>query len=189
LEHLNQLIGKYDELISLITKDRDSTSVRITTLAAEVTQCLVAGGTLAFVGNGGSAAEAIHLAAEFTGHCVVDHKPLKAVCLNESQSAITAIANDYGFEFTFSRLVEAYLSEGDVLILLSTSGTSRNITNAIQSALVKKLRIILWTGLSAPEIEGVDVWRAPSISTPRIQELHLFWGHTLAEIVESHFQG
>lgn len=139
---------------------------------------------VAFVGNGGSAAEAIHLAAEFTGRCVQPHQPWPAICLNESQSALTAIANDFGYEFVFSRQVEAHLSKKDILIALSTSGSSKNIINAISRGLELELDCYLWTGSSAPDFNGVNVWRVPSSSTPRIQEIHLTWGHILAEQVE-----
>lgn len=139
---------------------------------------------VAFVGNGGSAAEAMHLAAEFTGKCVLPHKPWPAICLNESQSALTAIANDYGVDYMFSRQVEAHLSKNDILVALSTSGASMNIHRAISSALEIGVECHLWTGALAPDINSVKVWRAPSSSTPRIQEVHLAWGHILAERVE-----
>ena len=188
MDRLKVIQEKHNELTQIINSEMDLSAGRIMQLADQITEIFLQGGTLAFVGNGGSAAEAIHLAAEFTGHCVLDHKPLNAICLNESQSALTAIANDYGYEFTFSRLVEAHLKSEDVLIVLSTSGTSKNVVNAMQSALKKGVRTLLWTGLNAPLYEGVEIWRAPSSSTPRIQELHLFWGHLLAELIESNFQ-
>ena len=158
--------------------------LRLFALSNQVLQVFANSKKIAFVGNGGSAAEAMHLSAEFTGKCVIDHKPLPAICLNESQSSLTAIANDYGVEHTFSRLVEAYLVEGDLLIALSTSGKSPNILKALALCTERGITPILWTGLNAPEILGVDVWRVPSLSTPRIQEVHLTWGHILAEVVE-----
>ena len=188
MDQLVEISKKYDDLLEIIKKDKDFSVIKIGNLSQLIVQCFHSGRTLGFVGNGGSAAEAIHLAAEFTGHCVIDHRPLKAICLNESQSALTAIANDYGFEFIFSRMVEAHLIEGDILILLSTSGTSKNILNAITAAIEKKIHVVLWTGLNAPDIKGVDVWRAPSYSTPRIQEVHLLWGHALAETIEFFLQ-
>jgi D-sedoheptulose 7-phosphate isomerase len=157
---------------------------RIEELAKLIHTTFESGRKVAFVGNGGSAAEAMHLAAEFTGKCVIDHKPLPAICLNESQSALTAIGNDYGIEFMFSRQVEAHLIAGDLLIALSTSGKSKNILNAIKSAGELGVQSILWMGDFDFDIEGVDVWKVPSTSTPRIQEIHLFLGHLLCEIVE-----
>lgn len=157
---------------------------KLVDLSREVIRTFLAGNKLAFLGNGGSAAEAMHLAAEFTGKCVVPHSPLPAICLNESQSALTAISNDFGSEFIFSRQVEAHLKKDDILIALSTSGTSKNVLNALESGRSNGVRLILWTGLSAPELKNVDIWRVPSNSTPRIQEVHLAWGHLLAEVVE-----
>jgi D-sedoheptulose 7-phosphate isomerase len=153
-------------------------------LAKEMAALFASGGRVAFVGNGGSAAEAMHLAAEFTGRCVNEHRPLSALCLNESQSAITAIANDYGVEHIFSRQVEAHLRSGDILIGLSTSGKSENILNAIKSAHSLGVDTMLWMGdFDSPQIPG-EIWKVPSKSTPRIQEVHLTWGHIVAEIVE-----
>jgi D-sedoheptulose 7-phosphate isomerase len=113
---------------------------------------------------------------------------LHAISLNESQSAITAIANDYGFDFVFERLVEAELRKGDLLIALSTSGKSANVLRAINKALAIGVDVHLWTGSSNPDLRGVDIWNCALDSTPRIQELHLIWGHLLAEYVELHFQ-
>jgi len=158
---------------------------KITNLAAELLAALTNGNRVALVGNGGSAAEAMHIAAEFTGKCVLEHRPLDVICLNESQSALTAIANDYGVEYIFSRQVEAHLRENDILIGLSTSGRSANILKAVETAQKIGVKTILWTGFSAPEIPGSTIWRAPSNSTPRAQEIHLIWGHLLAELVES----
>jgi D-sedoheptulose 7-phosphate isomerase len=157
---------------------------RLAHLSNSIVEVFQSGQKIAFVGNGGSAAEAIHLAAEFTGKCVVEHRPLPAICLNESQSAITAISNDFGIEHVFSRQVEAHMKENDLLIAMSTSGRSPNIINAIHKALNIGVKVILWTGSSEIVIANLDVWNVPSNSTPRIQEVHLAWGHILAESVE-----
>jgi D-sedoheptulose 7-phosphate isomerase len=143
------------------------------------------GNRIAFIGNGGSASEAIHLAAEFTGKCVIDHKPLPVMCLNESQSSITAIGNDYGFDYIFSRQVQAHLREGDLLIALSTSGRSKNILEALSMAVKMNVEAMLWMGDFEVDLPKVQVYKVPSNSTPRIQEVHLAWGHIIAEVVES----
>lgn len=160
----------------------------MTELAVEFIDTLAMGNKIAFVGNGGSAAEAMHISAEFTGKCVIEHKPLDVICLNESQSALTAIANDYGVEHIFSRQVEAHLKVNDLLIALTTSGKSNNILNALASAKKIGAKTMLWTGAGAPSYPDVRIWRAPTSSTPRAQEIHLIWGHMLAELVELHFQ-
>ena len=158
---------------------------RLAGFAEVILNTFQSGNSVFFVGNGGSAAEAMHLAAEFTGRCIIDHPPLSAFCLNESQSSLTAISNDYGNDFIFSRLVEAHLKKGDVLIALSTSGKSVNILNSIEAAKAKGATVVLWTGINSPILQGVDVWKVPSASTPRIQEIHLAWGHMVAEYVET----
>lgn len=144
-----------------------------------------AGSKLYFLGNGGSAAESMHLAAEFTGHCIKEHRPLPALSLSDSQSAITAIANDYGFEKVFQRQVESYVNPGDTLICLSTSGKSKNVLLAAQTAVERGAKVVLWTGSSGVRAqEGIEVWNASSFIVPRIQEIHLLWGHLLAEYIE-----
>jgi D-sedoheptulose 7-phosphate isomerase len=155
-------------------------------MVKEVAGVLAAGKCIGIAGNGGSAAEAMHIAAEFTGKCVIPHEPLNVLCLNDSQSAITAIGNDYGFDEVFSRMIKAHLKAGDLLILLSTSGRSSNITKAISVASELGLKIFLWTGLDCPEYEAknLTIVRVSSTSTPRIQEVHLIWGHLMAEIIE-----
>jgi D-sedoheptulose 7-phosphate isomerase len=173
-----------EAVISLFHKPMSIDHDRIVNLAIEVNTALRAGKRLAFVGNGGSAAEAMHLAAEFTGKCVIDHKPLPVMCLNESQSALTAIANDYGVEHIFSRQVQAHLREGDYLIALSTSGKSKNIIGALEAANDQAVRTVLWMGDFDFELKGVSAWKVPSVQTPRIQEMHLVWGHILSELIE-----
>ena len=173
---------------TMIQSSRAFPSDKLLSLVGLAIETFAAKGKIAFVGNGGSAAEAIHLAAEFTGKCVNAHRPVSAICLNESQSAITAIGNDYGFEHVYSRQVEAHLKRGDLLIALSTSGRSQNILNALKTANTIGVKSILWMGEFDFDYSnlGVEVWKAPSTSTPRIQELHLMWGHILAEVVELH---
>ena len=157
---------------------------RILELAKTIIQSWNNGGKLAIVGNGGSAAEAMHIAAEFTGKCIRDHRPLPALCLNESQSSITAVGNDYGFEFVFARQIRALLNSKDILICLSTSGKSLNIVKAIEEARDIGVDTYLWTGKKAIEYPGTTVWNSINESTPRIQEEHLLWGHLLSEIIE-----
>jgi D-sedoheptulose 7-phosphate isomerase len=142
------------------------------------------GNKIVFMGNGGSAAEATHLAAEFTGKCVVPHRPIAALCLNESFSAITAIGNDYGFNEIFTRQVEAHVKQGDIVVALSTSGRSQNILDALELAVKIEAKCYLWTGKVNLDIPGVEIWKVPSNSTPRIQEIHLMWGHIIAEVFE-----
>jgi D-sedoheptulose 7-phosphate isomerase len=181
---VNQVESRIMDSRALFNNVETYDARKLVNLAEDIRKIFSSKKRLAFVGNGGSAAEAMHLAAEFTGKCVLDHAPLPAICLNESQSAITAIANDYGIKHVFSRQVQAHLSEGDILIALSTSGKSENILNALDVANSMKVRSVLWMGNFPYENAQSEVWKVPSKSTPRIQEVHLSWGHILAEVVE-----
>lgn len=180
----DQVISRIAAIRELSANESTFDSGKIEALVAKILGVFKSGSRIAFVGNGGSAAEAMHLAAEFTGRCVVNHRPLPALCLNESQSALTAIANDFGVNEMFSRQVQAHLRQGDLLIALTTSGKSENIRRAIKSAREKNIEVIVWMGNFDHDFTDVEVWRVPSLSTPRIQEVHLMWGHILAELVE-----
>lgn len=180
-------VKKQEELNTLGALLNDFNFDQVRNLGDLVIQKLNSGNKIAFLGNGGSAAEAMHIASEFVSKCCIDHKPIHAICLNESQSAITAIGNDYGFESIFERLVQAELKNNDVLIALSTSGKSINVLNAIKSALELGVYVVLWTGPNDIHLPSVETWSCTLLSTPRIQEVHLVWGHLLAEYVELHF--
>jgi len=159
-------------------------STALVNLASRLDLALREGKKVAFVGNGGSATEATHLAAEFIGKCVIDHEPLAAISLTDSNAVLTAIANDYGVKEIFSRQVTALLREGDILISLSTSGKSLNVLNAIERANAIGVYTVLWMGDFENVSEAQEVWKVPSKSTPRIQEVHMMWGHVLAQAIE-----
>lgn len=139
-----------------------------------------------FFGNGGSAADAQHLAAEFLGRYLHERLPLPALALHVNSSAMTAIANDYGYEHVFSRQLKALAAPGDVAIAISTSGNSPSIIQAVTSARQLGLFTIALTGASGGRLRGlVDVLIAmPSDETPRIQECHILVGHALCDAVE-----
>jgi D-sedoheptulose 7-phosphate isomerase len=181
----DQLDKKLQDINNLLLNDKTFSMDKIITLAKDFISNFSAGKKVMIFGNGGSAAEAIHFAAEFTGKCIIDHKPLPVMCLNESQSALTAIANDYGVEDMFSRQVEAFAGDGDIVIGMSTSGKSKNVLRALNLASLKNCRSLLWTGNSVIENKGeIEIWSVPSNVTPRIQEVHLIWVHLVAETVE-----
>lgn len=181
---IDEIIRRVNSIRALVIDQEIFPIKSIENLANSVIDCLGSGNKIAFVGNGGSAAEAIHLAAEFTGKCVLEHPPLHAICLNESQSALTAIGNDFGFDQIFSRQAEACLSKGDILIALSTSGKSSNILKLLETTKKLQIETYLWSGLTSFNALATDHWKVPSKITPRIQEIHLMWGHILAEVVE-----
>ena len=147
----------------------------------------LAGNKAIFFGNGGSAADAQHLAAEFLGRYLRERAPLPALALNTNTSALTAIGNDYGYEQTFSRQLRALSSPGDVAVGISTSGDSRNVVEALVCARELGLFTIAMTGASGGQMRGqVDVLvDVPSEETPRIQECHILAGHALCDVVES----
>jgi D-sedoheptulose 7-phosphate isomerase len=139
-----------------------------------------------FFGNGGSAADAQHLAAEFLGRYLRHRRPLPALALNTNSSAVTAIGNDYGYDQTFCRQLEALAEPGDVAIAISTSGNSPNIVEGVLSARRLGLFTIAFTGASGGRLRNqVDALiAAPSEETPRIQECHILMGHALCDAVE-----
>jgi D-sedoheptulose 7-phosphate isomerase len=159
-------------------------------LLAAVDHCVAAlnsGGKLLFAGNGGSAAEAQHFSAEMVGRFLKERRPLPAIALNTDTSALTAIGNDYGYEQVFARQVEALGNKGDVLIVMSTSGRSKNIVQAMTAARDKGVSTIALTGIHPRDMgELADVvLKVPSSHTPQIQEGHLVLGHLLCALVEN----
>jgi D-sedoheptulose 7-phosphate isomerase len=146
-----------------------------------------AGGTLFLAGNGGSAADAQHIAAELTGRFMRERRPFPATALHANTSALTAIGNDYGFERVFARELSAHGRAGDVLCAISTSGNSPNILCAIEVARERGIRTIGLTGEPGGALRtACDLClTVPSRSTPRIQEMHITIGHTMCELLEA----
>lgn len=147
------------------------------------------GKKILLIGNGGSAADAQHIAAELVGRYVLERRPLAAIALTTDTSALTAIANDYGYEHVFTRQVEALGAPGDVLIAITTSGTSRNVVAAIAAARARGMKVIGLTGAKGAELvascdAGVAV---PSTVTARIQECHIVIGHVWCEAIDEAF--
>jgi len=151
-----------------------------------VARSMSAGGALLVCGNGGSAADAQHIAAELTGRFFRDRRPLPALALHGNTSSLTAIGNDYGYDEVFAREVGAHGREGDVLLALSTSGNSRNVLRAIETAREKRMAVVGLTGADGGKMADLcDIClRVPSESTPRIQECHILIGHTICELLE-----
>ena len=139
-----------------------------------------------FCGNGGSAADAQHLAAEFSGRFYTNRKALPAEALHCNTSYLTAVANDYGFDEIYSRLIDGIGEAGDVLVGLSTSGTSANIIKAFETAKKKEMITIGFTGKSGGNMKPLcdHLVNIPSTDTPRIQESHIMVGHIICQLVE-----
>ena len=151
-----------------------------------MTQSLRNGGTVFFFGNGGSAADAQHLAAELAGRYLIERRPLRGVALNTNTSCLTAIGNDYGYDLVFARQLEALGLPGDAAVGISTSGNSRNVLRALEVAKEKEMITVGMTGGRGGELRQLVDYCVciSSDQTPRIQEAHIMIGHILCEIVE-----
>jgi len=149
--------------------------------------CYKNGGKVLFCGNGGSAADAQHLAAELSGRFYFDRPPLFAEALHVNSSYITAVANDYGYDEVFARLVNAMGKPGDILVGLTTSGNSPNILKAFTIANSLKMKTVGLTGESGGKLKAESNYllNVPSTDTPRIQEVHIMLGHIICELVEA----
>lgn len=154
--------------------------------ALQISESMRAGNKVFFFGNGGSAADAQHLTAEFTGRYLKERQPLPALALSVNTSSLTAIGNDYGFELVFARQLQALGKKGDVAVGISTSGNSLNVLRAFEAAKSKGIFTIALTGSGGGRM-GTAADCAicvPSRETPRIQECHILAGHIICEIVE-----
>jgi D-sedoheptulose 7-phosphate isomerase len=162
------------------------TGPTVAAMAEALIATLRAGGKVLLCGNGGSAAQAQHLAAELTGRYLRERRPLPAISLTTDTSALTAIGNDYRFDEVFRRQLNALAAPGDVLIALSTSGSSPDVVLAAEAARAMKVTVLAFTGQSGGElVKHADLAvRVPSPSTPVVQELHLAVGHVLCDLIE-----
>jgi D-sedoheptulose 7-phosphate isomerase len=154
-------------------------------------QSLAQGGRIFFCGNGGSAADAQHLAAELTGRFLKERRSLAGMTLTANTSALTAIGNDYSFDEVFSRQLEGLARPGDVIVAISTSGNSPNVLRAMETARGLGVKTIALTGKSGGKLAAAAEYciRIPSSETPRIQESHILTGHILMEIIEAELFG
>jgi len=160
-------------------------------IASLLVNCFQAKGKVLFCGNGGSAADSLHLSAELSGRFYLDRPPLFAEALQSNTAYLTAVANDYSFDHIFARAVHAKGREGDVLWALSTSGNSPNIIQAIEAAKEIGMHIVGMTGKDGGKMLGMCDLEivVPSNDTPRIQEVHLLLGHIICELVEKKLFG
>jgi D-sedoheptulose 7-phosphate isomerase len=154
-------------------------------------EALDSGHKLLLCGNGGSAADSQHIAAELVGKLLVKRRALPAIALTTDTSALTALGNDFGFETVFQRQVEALGQPGDVLIGISTSGNSPNVLEAVKLARKMSLKTVGLTGRGGGALAGAvdQALTVPSDNTQRIQESHIMIGHILCELIEAHFAG
>jgi D-sedoheptulose 7-phosphate isomerase len=159
----------------------------IQTVADEMTRCFKHDGKVLFCGNGGSAADAQHLAAEFSGRFYYDRPPLYSEALHVNTSFVTAVGNDYSYDAVYARMINAMGKKGDVLVAISTSGNSGNILRAIDAAKQKGMIVVGMTGRTGGLMGDKCTYllNMPSTDTPRVQESHIMVGHILCELVEA----
>ena len=169
-----------DDLVTLVAR-----------LAGRVGDSIRAGGKVVLFGNGGSAADATHLAAEFVGRFAFDRAPMPALSLSDNGSSVTAIGNDYSYALTFARQVSALGAPGDVAIGLSTSGSSPNVLEGLRAARARGMFTAAFTGVRGTGMRAVadTCVTVPSDSTARIQEGYMLYGHILCELVEDELFG
>jgi D-sedoheptulose 7-phosphate isomerase len=156
-------------------------------IAAAVVASLSAGHKVLFFGNGGSAADAQHLAAELMGRFRLERRALPALALADNSSSVTAIANDYGFDDVFSRQIEGLGEAGDVAVGISTSGRSANVIRGLETAAAQRMTTVALTGSGGEALRAIceHCLCVPSADTARIQECHMLVGHSLCEAVEA----
>jgi D-sedoheptulose 7-phosphate isomerase len=175
-----------DQHIAVAVRLRNELVESVEELARDLVASLEQGGKLVTFGNGGSAADAQHFAAELTGHFVADRRPLAAVALTVDTSALTAIANDFGYDEVFARQATALCDRGDLVVALSTSGTARNVVRGVEAARARGATTWALTGGTGGELRGA-AQRAivvPSQDTARIQEMHITIIHAVCALVD-----
>ena len=163
----------------------------IENVVAEMVESLNNDGKILFCGNGGSAADAQHIAAELSGRFYTDRAPLYAEALHVNSSYMTAVANDYSYEVVYSRMIQGCGRKGDVLVGISTSGNSKNIIKALEVAKEKGMITIGMTGASGGKMKELCTYllNVPSNDTPRIQESHILLGHIICQLIEEKLFG
>ena len=167
---------------ALVRQELDKPFVRLVEASA---RSIENGGKILFFGNGGSAADAQHIAAELVGRYTKDRKPIPALALTTDTSVLTAIGNDLGFEYVFARQIEALGKRGDIAMAITTSGKSPNVIFGLDEAERMGLVTVALTGKSGGDIHNVDhLLAVPSNSTPRIQEMHITIGHAFCGALE-----
>ena len=175
--------------LQLITKVIDTLPEEIQTACEMCVETLKNGNKLILFGNGGSAADAQHIAAELTGRYKMERKALPAIALTTDTSALTAIGNDYGYERVFDRQLEALANEGDLLIGISSTGNSENVIRAFRLGKVSGCKSIGLSGKGGGKFNGHCDLNIiiPSDDTPRIQEMHILIGHIICQIIDENF--
>jgi D-sedoheptulose 7-phosphate isomerase len=189
-EQIKSIIQSSIEVKQSILAD-EAMIQQLATVSQLITTAFKNGNKVLFCGNGGSAADAQHLAAEFSGRFYTDRDALPAEALHVNTSYLTAVANDYSYDVVYARLVKGLGHKGDVLIGLSTSGNSKNIIEAFKVAREKQMMTIGFTGETGGQMKALSdhLFNVPSKDTPRIQESHIMLGHIICQLVEEQYFG
>lgn len=183
---IQKIIADHQSMVSALLAD-DAIIAAVEQCVSSIVSAYQAGNKVFFAGNGGSAADAQHLAAELSGRFYLNRPPLFAEALHVNSSYITAVANDFSFEDIYARILEAKANDGDVLVALSTSGQSKNILEALKVARANKVHVIGLTGNKENPMAALcdNFIAIPSADTPRIQEGQMILGHIICQFVES----
>jgi D-sedoheptulose 7-phosphate isomerase len=188
LKKIQDLVGASIAVKQQVLADEKLLGV-VEAATQKITDAFRAGNKVLFCGNGGSAADAQHLAAEFSGRFYLDRDALPAEALHVNTSYITAVANDYSYDVIYARLVKGLGNKGDVLVGLSTSGNSKNIVLAFEEAKLRGMITVGFTGASGGKMKTLSDYliNVPSTDTPRIQESHILLGHIICQLVEEKY--
>ena len=185
---VNKIISNIENSIGLKKKILNDVEIlnKVELSVNKIIQCYNRGNKVYFCGNGGSAADAQHISAELSGRFYTDRPPLYSEALHVNSSYMTAVANDYSYDVVYSRMVEACGRKGDVLVGITTSGNSKNILAAMETARKQGMITIGMTGQSGGKMNDCcDIMlRVPSTDTPRIQESHILIGHIICQLIE-----
>lgn len=184
----NEILKIFEKSVDVIHKSK-SIAKDIHSIVNMIIETIENENKIIIFGNGGSAADAQHMSAEFVGRYLIERESLPAIAITTDTSALTGIGNDYGFEQIFARQCEALVDNGDLIIAISTSGKSPNIIEGIKTCKKKKARIIVLTGKNGNRLKRFSdiILQVPSKETPRIQEAHRTIIHIICEIVEKYF--
>jgi D-sedoheptulose 7-phosphate isomerase len=185
---IKEIIAASIETKQALLED-DEMITKISTTVDLIVNAFKKGNHVYFCGNGGSASDAQHLAAELSGRFYLDRDALPSEALHVNTSYLTAVANDYSFDVIYARLVKGITYEGDILVGLSTSGNSNNIIKAFETAREKKVITIGFTGKTGGKLAALSdvLFNVPSTDTPRIQESHIMIGHIICQLVEEKY--